>query len=241
MTQQKLVLPKGWVETKLEDIAIHLQAGGTPSTKKPEYYKNGTIPFVKIDDITDSNTRYLETTKIKITEQGLENSAAWIIPENSILYTMYASYGIPIINKIKVATSQAIIAYLPPKDLISLDFVYYFLKFMKSFVIPKGTTQKNLNAGIVKNIRVLLPPLNEQKRIVSKIEELFSHIDYIKSLTPITGNKLYLMEVSILKQAFQGKLVTQDPNDEPSSILLEKIKKAQANLKPKKRRAKNVK
>ena len=69
MTQQELELPKGWVETKLEDIAIQLQSGGTPSTKKPEYYKNGTIPFVKIDDITDSNTKYLETTKIKITKQ----------------------------------------------------------------------------------------------------------------------------------------------------------------------------
>ena len=207
------MLPKGWVETKLEDIAIHLQAGGTPSTKKPEYYKNGTIPFVKIDDITDSNTRYLETTKIKITEQGLENSAAWIIPENSILYTMYASYGIPIINKIKVATSQAMIVYRPPKDLISLDFVYYFLKFMKPFVVTRGTTQRNLNAGIVKNLRVLLPPLNEQKRITSKIEELFSKIDYIKSLTPLADNKIDLLKTSILKQAFQGKLVPQDTND----------------------------
>ena len=66
MSQQELELPKGWVETKLNDIAIRLQAGGTPSTKQSAYYENGKIPFVKIDDITDTNTKYLETTKIKI-------------------------------------------------------------------------------------------------------------------------------------------------------------------------------
>ena len=86
MTQQELELPKGWVETKLDDIATRLQAGGTPSTKKPAYYQNGTIPFVKIDDITDSDTKYLETTKIKITKQGLDDSSAWLVPENSLLY-----------------------------------------------------------------------------------------------------------------------------------------------------------
>ena len=198
------MLPKGWVETKLEDIAIHLQAGGTPSTKKPEYYKNGTIPFVKIDDITGSNTKYLETTKIKITKQGLENSAAWIIPENSILYTMYASYGIPIINKIKVATSQAMIVYRPPKDLISLDFVYYFLKFMKPFVVTRGTTQRNLNARIVKNLRVLLPPLNEQKRIATKIEELFSKVDSTKQSLEHTKLQLELCIQSLLNAAVSG-------------------------------------
>ncbi len=144
MSEQKLELPNGWAETTLDNIAIHLQAGGTPSTKKPEYYQKGTIPFVKIDDITDSKTKYLETTKVKITKQGLDDSSAWLVPENSLLYSMYASYGLPIINKIKVATSQAIIVYQQPKDLISLDFMYYFLKFIGPFSITKGTTQKNL-------------------------------------------------------------------------------------------------
>ena len=145
----------------------------------------------------------METTKVKITKQGLDDSSAWLVPENSLLYSMYASYGLPIINKIKVATSQAIIVYQQPKDLISLDFVYYFLKFIGPFSATKGTTQKNLNAGIVKNYKVLLPPLNEQKRIVSKIEELFSKIDSTKQSLEQTKLQLELYRQSLLKSAFE--------------------------------------
>ncbi|MBT4326900.1 MAG: hypothetical protein HOD60_08315 [Candidatus Nitrosopelagicus sp.] len=204
MSQQELELPKGWVETKLNDIAIRLQAGGTPSTKQSAYYENGKIPFVKIDDITDTNTKYLETTKIKITKEGLNNSSAWLVPENSILYSMYASYGLPIINKIKVATNQAIIVYEPPKELISLDFIYYFLKFMGPFSTTKGTTQKNLNAGIVKNYQVLLPPLNEQKRIVSKINQLFSYINSIEQSMKYTKQQLGGYRYSYNNWIFHG-------------------------------------
>jgi type I restriction enzyme, S subunit len=206
MSQQELELPKGWVETKLGDIAIRLQAGGTPDTDEPTYYKNGTIPFVKIDDITDSKTKYLETTKIKITTTGLKNSSAWLVPKNLLLYSMYASYGLPIINKIEVATSQAIIVYQPPKDLIILDFIYYFLKFMGPFSVKKGTTQKNLNAKIVKNYQILLPPLKEQERIVSKIEELFLKIDSSKQLLEKTKFQLTQYKQSLLKSAFSGNL-----------------------------------
>jgi len=206
MSQQELELPQGWVETILGDIAIRLQAGGTPSTKNSWYYENGIIPFVKIDDITDSNSKYLKTTKVKITNQGLNDSSAWLVSENSLLYSMYASYGLPIINKIKVATSQAIIVYQQPKDLISLEFLYYFLKFMGPFSATKGTTQKNLNAGIVRNYKILLPPLNEQKRIVSKIEELFSKVDSTKQSLEQTKLQLEQYKSSLLKYAFEGKL-----------------------------------
>jgi type I restriction enzyme, S subunit len=228
MSQQELELPQGWVEIKLNDIAIRLQAGGTPSTRQSAYYQNGTIPFVKIDDITNSDTKYLETTKVKITKQGLDDSSAWLVPENSLLYSMYASYGLPIINKIKVATSQAIIVYQQPQDLISLDFVYYFLKFMGPFSTTKGTTQKNLNAGIVKNYKVLLPPLNEQKRIVSKIEEIFSKIDSAKLSLEYTKLQLEQYRQSLLKSAFEGKHTEQW-----ESVKLESITEKIENTNPK--------
>lgn len=227
---EKNNLPKGWVKTKFENITISLQAGGTPSTKQMEYYTNGTIPFVKIDDITSSD-KYLKTTKTKISQQGLKNSSAWLVPKNFILYTMYASYGIPIINKIPVATSQAIIACQIPQKLISLDFIYYFLKFLRSYIIPKGTTQLNLNASIVKNIEISLPPFNEQKRIVNKIETIFTQINVKQKEIKLLEAKfksifnMNSLKNSILKQAFEGKLIPQNPNDESAEILLRKIHK----------------
>ena len=81
----------------------------------------------------------------------------------------------------------------------------------------------------------------EQKEIITKIEQGFSLIQNSQIIVNSTLQTLETMRMSVLKQAFQGKLVPQDPNDEPASILLEKIKNAQVDLKPKQRRAKNVK
>ena len=83
--------------------------------------------------------------------------------------------------------------------------------------------------------------MEEQEQIVSQIEQGFSLIENSQRIVNSTLQTLETMRMSVLKQAFQGKLVPQDPNDEPASILLEKIKKTQADLKPKQGRAKNVK
>jgi len=203
--EKENLLPEGWVELNLDEISLKLNAGGTPSTKIKKYYYNGTIPFVKIDDITNSY-RFLDETQVSITKEGLENSSAWIIPKNSILYSMYASYGIPIINRIPVSTSQAIIAYIPPKEGIKLEFVYYFLESIKLNLKPKGTTQKNLNAEIIRNLRIKLPPFNEQKRIVEKIEEVFSLTNNAKEIINKIKSQLKIFEKSILHAALIGTL-----------------------------------
>ena len=69
-----------------------------------------------------------------------------------------------------------------------------------------------------------LPPLEEQEQIISKIEQGFSLIENTSQMIHSTLQKLQTMKMSILKQAFEGKLVPQDPNDEPASVLLERIK-----------------
>lgn len=139
---------------------------------------------------------------------------------------MYASYGIPVINKIKVATNQAIIAFIPPEGLINLDYIYYYLLSLKPFLKSKirGTTQENLNANIVTNIEVPLPPLPEQQRIVEEIETYFSILDNMENTISQSLHQTSSIRQSILKKAFEGKLVPQDPNDEPASILLQRIK-----------------
>ena len=85
------------------------------------------------------------------------------------------------------------------------------------------------------------PSMEEQEQIVSQIEQGFSLIENSQRIVNSTLQTLETMRMSVLKQAFEGKLVPQDPNDEPASILLEKIKKAQVDLKPKQGRTKNVK
>ncbi|WP_107806343.1 restriction endonuclease subunit S [Nodularia spumigena] len=224
-------IPKGWVWVNLGDIADKLQSGGTPSTKVAEYYKNGNIPFVKIEDITNAG-KYLKQTVTSITIAGLQSSSAWLIPSNSLLYTMYASYGIPIINSIEVATSQAIIAVLLPKQLINIDYIYYYLLKIRPELASKtrGTTQKNLNAALIKNFLIPLPPLAEQYRIVAKIEELFTQLDAGVELLKKVKAKLKRYRQAVLKAAVEGNLTKEWRTDhqgelEPASVLLERILK----------------
>lgn len=221
-------LPKGWAYTTLEEISVTLRAGGTPSTQVSEYYSDGKIPFVKIDDMT-SSIKYLDKTKIFINEKGLKNSSAWIVPENSILYSMYASYGIPVINKIPVATSQAIIAYIPFPKLINLEYVYYYLQSIKSKLKPKGTTQGNLNAQIIREIKIKLSPLNEQKRIVEKIEELSSRLEYVRNNVNKIKTLLKKFRESVLLAGSTGELTKEwrmkNPNVIPVSESLSEIYK----------------
>jgi type I restriction enzyme, S subunit len=204
--EQESKLPSGWSLTSLENISLILRAGGTPSTKNSNYYENGIIPFVKIDDISKSG-KYLDSTKIKITEEGIRNSSAWKIPKNSILYSMYASYGIPIINRLIVSTSQAIIAYVPPSsNFISIDYVFHFLQFITPTLIPKGTTQKNLNANLIRNMIIKLPPINEQKRIVETIGELLFLTSSIRKKLNLSYDQLSNFHSSYLNSLFSGNL-----------------------------------
>lgn len=162
-------IPEEWEVVKLEDnrLAKKLQAGGTPLRSIKEYYGNGKIPFVRIEDMT-MNEHYLYNTQIKITDKGLENSSAWLVPPNTILFSMYASYGEVVINRIPVATNQAIIAIIP-QDSLEIEYLYYSLKQLKSKLYRhlRETTQKNLNAEIIRNLTIPLPSFPEQKKIAS--------------------------------------------------------------------------
>jgi type I restriction enzyme S subunit len=162
-------VPEEWDVAKLEDRRVSrvLKAGGTPLRTKIEFYEKGTVPFVRIQDIT-KNEKYLADTELRITELGLKNSSTWIVPEGSILFSMYASFGEVVINKIPVATNQAIIAIVPCVD-IDLEYLYYTLKELRGrlYKFLRETTQKNLNAEVVKNLKIAVPPLLEQQEIAS--------------------------------------------------------------------------
>lgn len=110
--------------------------------------------------------KYINYTEKTITEQGLKNSSAWIVPKNSILYSIYASVGFVAINNINLSTSQAIYSIIL-KDNIDIDYIYYYLLNLKKSIhkyIETGT-QGNLNSKIVQNFTIKIPTLNEQKRI----------------------------------------------------------------------------
>ncbi|WMT53234.1 restriction endonuclease subunit S [Ferroplasma acidiphilum] len=169
-------IPEEWTCHTIGDteISVNTKAGGTPLRSKKEYYENGNIPFVKIADIVNSG-KYLYNTAEKVNENGIKNSSSWVTPPYSILFSMYASYGELTINKVPVATNQAILSIIPNKSNIDLEYFYYQLKFLKPRLVKylRYTTQNNLNAGVVNSLIIPVAPLPEQQ----KIAEILSTAD----------------------------------------------------------------
>ncbi|PMB76226.1 MAG: restriction endonuclease subunit S [Fervidicoccus fontis] len=178
-------IPEDWEVVKLEKICEKIKAGGTPLTYKKEFW-NGKIPFVKIEDITSAG-KYLTKTSTFISEDGLENSNAWIVPQNSLLLAMYGSLGEVSINKIPVATNQAILGIIPLNK-EDVEFLYYWYLYFKPNwkKYAKPTTQANLTAHIIKNSILPLPSLSERKliaHILSTVDEAIQKTNEIIAKT----------------------------------------------------------
>ena len=144
--------PIAW--RRLDTLFDKGKAGGTPSSTNKDYY-GGDIPFLSINDITRQG-KYICSTENHISQLGLKNSSAWIVPANSLILSMYASVGLAAINTIPIATSQAMFA-MQLKDIKDIDFLYYYLNYFRYRHIHKYLetgTQSNINADIVRGIMI---------------------------------------------------------------------------------------
>jgi type I restriction enzyme S subunit len=165
-----------WEEKILGDLCKIAKSGGTPSSTNKEYYK-GNIPFLSINDMTVQG-KYLTFTSNRVSEKGLKSSSAWLVPVDTIIYSMYASVGFVAINKIPMATSQAVLNLIL-KENICREFIYYSLvDFQKKIAkfITTGT-QGNLNAHTVKGFELMLPSLTEQNKIANFLTAIDQKID----------------------------------------------------------------
>lgn len=199
---QELFTPKeGWVTKKLEDLCVIIKSGGTPLTSNPNFY-NGEIPFLSIGDMT-SQGKYLKYTTSTISREGLESSASWIVPKNSIIYSMYASVGYVSITKVELAISQAVLCMIF-KSSLNLSYMYYYLLSIQTKVlmyVGEGT-QKNLNAATVKQFDVYLPSLTEQLQIA----EILNDQDNEISLLETKLQKLKYQKQGMMQALLIGKI-----------------------------------
>ena len=170
-TQNKIIekletLIKGFVDSiftankfpkvPFKEIYVRAGEGGTPATSNPEYYDNGTIPFIKIDDLQN---KYIKTNKDCITELGLQKSSAWIVPANSIIYSNGATIGAISINLFPVCTKQGILGVVPKAD-INVEFLYYFMTstaFTKA--VERIVTEGTMRTAYLKDINHIPCPV----------------------------------------------------------------------------------
>ena len=162
---------------RLDSLFSKGKAGGTPTSTNKEYY-NGEIPFLSINDITKQG-KYVRYTENHLSQSGLENSSAWVVPKYSLIMSMYASVGLVTINEIPITTSQAMFAMqLKNKDL--LDYLYYYLSYFKYRHIHKYLetgTQSNINADIVRGIMIPTYGHSRNMEISSTLQGIDAKID----------------------------------------------------------------
>lgn len=190
---------EGWKQIVLSDVCEVMKAGGTPRSTCARYY-DGDVNFISISDISNCNGKYISNTDKTITKEGLNESAAWLMPKNTLALSMYASYGKVIILDKEMACSQAIIGMILKPE-YNVEYIYQALSNAQRLqrwdkYIQEGT-QKNINAEIVRNFKLLIPCLEEQQKIAECLSE------YDKAIE--TQSKI-IENLELLKKGLMQKL-----------------------------------
>lgn len=215
-------LPENWEWTYVGFIGETI-TGNTPSKKKASYYGD-EYPFYKPSDL---NSGYYVSNSIDgLSSAGME--LARCAQEKSTLVTCIgATIGKTGFVRKKGAFNQQINGIIPNESIIS-EYTYFVCNSpqFQSKIRQKAssTTLPILNKSKFQNLPFPVPPLHEQREIVQKLENQFAFIERIENDINSLFGKCIALNRKILSNAFQGKLVSQDPTDEPASKLLERIK-----------------
>ena len=163
-----------WIECKISDIGT-VVGGATPSTKKPENYKNGTIAWITPKDLSTFSGRYIQHGERNITETGLKSCSTQLLPKNTVLFSSRAPIGYVAIAANDVCTNQGFKSVIPNENTNPL-FLYYLLKYNKDKIegMGSGTTFKEVSGNTMKNIVVSVPT---DKKVQERISSMLGSID----------------------------------------------------------------
>ncbi len=205
-------LPLNWTITMLGEVA-DWSSGGTPKATEAKYY-NGDIPWLVIRDL--NNATVTKSAK-KITHLGLENSSAKWVGIGSVMVAMYGSIGKLGIAGFRCTTNQAIAFTTRIWGTIPNKFIFYYLHCNAPELLKtgQGGAQKNISQSILKMFPLLLPPLNEQKRIVAKLDDIMPRIDSVKERLEKIPAILKRFRQSVLNAAVTGKLTEKWREEHP--------------------------
>lgn len=222
-------IPESWEWCKLGEVCT-IARGGSPRPIK-DYLTTAEdgVNWIKIGD-TDKNGKYIYSTAEKIKPSGVSKSR--LVHSGDFLLTNSMSFGRPYILKTDGCIHDGWLVISQLNKTFDQDYLYWMLSSGYAYTQfcgkVSGAVVKNLNSAKVANSLFPLPPLAEQQRIIEKIEELLPFVERYEQ----AENKLEKLNTtfpdqlkkSILQEAIQGKLVPQDPADEPASALLERIR-----------------
>lgn len=222
-------LPDSWQKVSLAQICTVIRGGSPRPMGDPRYF-GGDIPFIKISDVTKSNGFHVYESETKVNEAGASKSR--LLNKGELILSNSGTVCVPVFLGVPACIHDGFVAFEGLSERIHRKLLFYFFKYIRPYIIDKhkqGVTQVNLNTTIVGEIELLLPPENEQHRIVARIEELFSELDKGIESLKTAREQLKVYRQALLKHAFEGKLTEQWRQDnadklETADQLLERIK-----------------
>ena len=188
-----------WIECKIADIGTVI-GGATPSTKKLEYYENGSIAWITPKDLSTFRGRYIRRGERNITEIGLKSCSTQLLPKNTVLFSSRAPIGYIAIAENEVCTNQGFKSVIPNENIDPL-FLYYLLKYNKNKIesMGSGTTFKEVSGNTMKNIVVSVPKdMETQKQIAAVLGSIDDKIELNNEI----NNNLEQQAQSIYQQMF---------------------------------------
>jgi len=230
-------LPEGWIWTRIGEVVRIIDYRG----RTPPFSIEG-IPHLRSSNIRQGrisweNLEYVsEETYLKYMTRGLPQ-------RGDLLFTTEAPLGeVALVPDQKFSVAQRIMILRPIKDVLNSKFLLYQIMFdrFQARLGGKGTgtTVRGVSSRNFRPVELVISPLAEQNRVVEEIERHFSVADEVEKTAVSSLRQAEKMRQSILKRAFEGKLVPQDPSDEPASILLERIKSLKVQVEQDQRRKK---
>ena len=228
MDKTPFEIPHEWEWFKLSQLG---NIGRGKSKHRPRNDKKlfgGKYPFIQTGEIKACK-RYLKDYTETYSDFGLAQSKLW--SENTLCITIAANIAETAILKIKACFPDSVVGFIK-NDLISkIEYIEYYIRLIRENLdkAAPATAQKNINLQTLNEILVPVPTLAEQERIVAEIESRFERADALETAVDRALNDAEKLKQAVLKKAFSGELVPQNPDDEPASVLLDRIRAARAS------------
>jgi len=200
--------PSHWVITELENAGK--VTTGNPAPQEKQYFINGITPFVRVADLGQlGDSVYIKNTKDKLNEKI--NNKLKLYPKGSVLFTK-SGMSLLLNQRAILGSNMYVVSHIGiviPNQDISSEWIYYWFKTIDFKKYAHATTLPSLKISLIRKMNFPLPPLNEQTRIVEKIEELFSDLDKATEDLKKTQEQLIIYRQAVLKAAFEGKLTEE--------------------------------
>jgi type I restriction enzyme S subunit len=236
-------LPNGWVWANVDQLSEVIRGASPRPAGDPRFF-GGNIPWITVGSITCDDEIFLERTEQFVTEAG-KHASRFIEVGTLLLTNSGATLGVPKISKISGCINDGSVALLDVDEVTKL-YLYWFLKTQTERLraMNQGAAQPNLNTDIVRRIHVPLCSLAEQQEIIQVVQATVAASKQQGEAVLRSLKQSNAQRQNILKAAFSGQLVPQDPTDEPANELLERIcaerAAQQAVKKPRGRKAKEA-